>query len=283
MVAATSEGRPAPDPRFAKFTQNARQALVLAQDEAVSFSNNFIGTEHLLLGLLDAPQGTAKPILTSMGVDLSRLRTAVEEAIAPSPAQATGEIGLTPRAKTAIDLAAVEARFLGHHYVGQEHLLLGLVREGEGIAWSVLSGIGVTLDRLRPQVLQILARGVREVMQSGAKNIVVTCRITEEDAQALDDLVEAGVRSTRSDAAGWLIRAGIDANTELLQTVRGTVVEIRRLREVARQLAQQVGDGGPETEVTPAALQPEDRVSEPRDEDGSGGQSTPEPPAEPSL
>jgi ATP-dependent Clp protease ATP-binding subunit ClpA len=241
MVAASSSTGPAD--RFDKFTQNARQALRLAQDEAISFANNYIGTEHLLLGLLDTPEGVAKPILSSMGVDLAQLRAAIESAIAPSTTQAIGEIGLTPRAKRVIDLAVQEARLLGHHYVGQEHLLLGLVREGESIAWSVLSSLGVTLDRLRPQVLQVLATGGREPMQGGTKNIVVTCRITEEDARALDDLVEAGVRSTRSDAAAWLIRAGIEANAELLETVRGTVAEIRRLREVARTLAQRVGDG----------------------------------------
>ena len=120
--------------RFDKFTERARRVLTLAQEEAQRFNHNYIGTEHLLLGLVREGDGVAAKVLSNLGVDLNKVRSAVEFIIGRGDRAGTGEIGLTPRAKKVIELAVDEARRLNHSYIGTEHLLLGLVREGEGIA-----------------------------------------------------------------------------------------------------------------------------------------------------
>jgi ATP-dependent Clp protease ATP-binding subunit ClpC len=142
--------------RFDKFTERARKVLTLAQEEAQRFNHNYIGTEHILLGLVREGDGVAARVLSSMGVDLHKVRSAVEFIIGRGDRTPTGEIGLTPRAKKVIELAVDEARRLNHHYIGTEHLLLGLVREGEGIAAGVLESLGVSLEKVRAQVIQVL-------------------------------------------------------------------------------------------------------------------------------
>ncbi|HWO73692.1 MAG TPA: Clp protease N-terminal domain-containing protein, partial [Dehalococcoidia bacterium] len=127
--------------RFDKFTERARRVLTLAQEEAQRFNHNYIGTEHLLLGLVREGDGVAAKVLNSLGVELSKVRSAVEFIIGRGEKSPSGEIGLTPRAKKVIELAVEEARRLNHSYIGTEHLLLGLVREGEGIAFGVLESL----------------------------------------------------------------------------------------------------------------------------------------------
>src|SRR5579859_1141432 len=144
--------------RFDKFTDRARKVLTLAQDEAQRFNHNYIGTEHLLLGLVREGEGVAARVLENMNVELSKVRTAVEFIIGRGDQPVVGEVGLTPRAKRVIELAIDEARRLGHNYIGTEHLLLGLVREGEGIAAGVLESLGVNLDKVRHQVIHVLSQ-----------------------------------------------------------------------------------------------------------------------------
>ena len=144
--------------RFDKFTDRARKVLTLAQDEAQRFNHNYIGTEHLLLGLVREGEGVAARVLENMNVELSKVRTAVEFIIGRGDRPVVGEVGLTPRAKRVIELAIDEARRLGHNYIGTEHLLLGLVREGEGIAAGVLESLGVNLDKVRHQVIHVLSQ-----------------------------------------------------------------------------------------------------------------------------
>ena len=117
--------------RFEKFTERARRVLSLAQEEAQRLHHNYMGTEHLLLGLVREGDGVAARVLAHQGVSLAQVREAVEFIIGRGDRVVTGEIGLTPRAKRVIELAVDEARRLNHHYIGTEHLLLGLVREGE--------------------------------------------------------------------------------------------------------------------------------------------------------
>ncbi|HEX5395554.1 MAG TPA: ATP-dependent Clp protease ATP-binding subunit, partial [Candidatus Limnocylindria bacterium] len=139
-------------------TDRARKVLTLAQDEAQRFNHNYIGTEHLLLGLVREGEGVAARVLENMNVELSKVRTAVEFIIGRGDRPVVGEVGLTPRAKRVIELAIDEARRLGHNYIGTEHLLLGLVREGEGIAAGVLESLGVNLDKVRHQVIHVLSQ-----------------------------------------------------------------------------------------------------------------------------
>ena len=147
--------------RFDKFTERARKVLQLAQEEAQRFNHNYIGTEHLLLGLVREGEGVAAKVLGNLGVELNQVRSSVE--FIRGRGTRDGAIGLTPRATKVLQLSFDEARRLNHHYIGTEHLyigtehlLLGLVREGEGIAAGVLESQGVSLGKVRSQVVYVL-------------------------------------------------------------------------------------------------------------------------------
>ena len=133
--------------RFEKFSERARRVLSLAQEEAQRFNHNYIGTEHILLGLVRETEGVAARVLSGLGVDLNKVRSAVEFIIGRGEKPAQGEIGLTPRAKKVVELAVDEARRMNHTYIGTEHLLIGLLREGEGVAAGVLESLGITLRK----------------------------------------------------------------------------------------------------------------------------------------
>ncbi len=137
--------------KFDRFTKKARRALQLAQEEAQRLNHNYIGTEHLLLGLMKEENGVASKVLIELGVEPSQVVRAVERTVGRGERPPFGKPTLAPRTKRVIELAVDEARLMGHHYIGTEHLLLGLVREGEGIAVNVLRGLGVSLDRVRTQ------------------------------------------------------------------------------------------------------------------------------------
>ena len=143
--------------RFEKFSERARRVLSLAQEEAQRFNHNYIGTEHILLGLVRETEGVAARVLSSLSVDLSKVRSAVEFIIGRGEKPPQGEIGLTPRAKKVVELAVDEARRMNHTYIGTEHLLIGLMREGEGVAAGVLESLGVTLDKVRTETHRILS------------------------------------------------------------------------------------------------------------------------------
>jgi ATP-dependent Clp protease ATP-binding subunit ClpC len=145
--------------RFEKFTNRARKVLSLAQEEAQRLGHSYIGTEHLLLGLIREGDGVAAKVLRNLGVELDKVRGAVEAIVGRGKRVVRGEIGLTPRAKKSIELAVDEARRMNHHYIGTEHLLLGLVREGEGIAAGVLQDLGVDLNQVRAETKQVLGDG----------------------------------------------------------------------------------------------------------------------------
>lgn len=244
-----------PFDRFAKFTERARKALSLAQKEAHRLGHNYIGTEHLLLGLILEGEGVAARALRELGADLNQLRAAIEHSVTLAGRRSsspTGEVGLTPRAKKAVALAMEEARVLQHRYVGTEHVLLGIVREGEGIGGQVLASFGITIEPLRAQIMQILASLQRSDQPIGIKNNVVTCRLDDRTLDAIDALVETSIRTTRSDAAAWLITAGIEAHRTLFERVYATVAEIRQLRAEAQAMAQQITAAEPPaSESTP--------------------------------
>ncbi len=142
--------------RFEKFSERARRVLTLAQEEAQQLNHNYIDTEHILLGLAREEEGVAAKVLAALGVSPSKIRTKVDGYIGHSEKPATGETGLTPRAKRVIELAIDEARHLGQGYIGTEHLLLGLMREGEGAAAEILESLNVTLERVRTETIRII-------------------------------------------------------------------------------------------------------------------------------
>jgi hypothetical protein len=253
---------------FDRFSEQARRVLVLAQEEAALLGHNYVGTEHLLLGLLREETGVAAIVLKEFGVELGQVRAMVERVVGRGSAEPDVERRFTPRAQVVITLAVSEAWRASA--IDTEHILLGLVREGEGLAAGALETLGVPLDQVRLRVYQVLARGsapesVRELFKS--KSNVVTCRVDDRDLDAIDALVEVGIRSTRSDAASWLIHAGIDANLAIFESVYATVAEIRLLRTKAQAIIQQVTKNGevppqksgepPATSAGPAQTSPE--------------------------
>lgn len=142
---------------FNRFTERARKVLVLAKEEARRFNHDYIGSEHILLGLVREGEGVACAVLQNLGIDLERLRFEIEKLASPGGTTlVSGDIPFTPRAKKALELAAEEARSFGHNYIGTEHILLGLAREGEGIASQVLFSLGIDLNKIREEISALL-------------------------------------------------------------------------------------------------------------------------------
>ncbi|QIS12465.1 AAA domain-containing protein [Nocardia arthritidis] len=157
-------------PMFERFTDRARRVVVLAQEEARMLNHNYIGTEHILLGLIHEGEGVAAKSLESLGISLEGVRSQVEEIIGQGQQAPSGHIPFTPRAKKVLELSLREALQLGHNYIGTEHILLGLIREGEGVAAQVLVKLGADLNRVRQQVIQLLSgyQG-KEPVESGSR------------------------------------------------------------------------------------------------------------------
>ncbi|MBF0253860.1 MAG: ATP-dependent Clp protease ATP-binding subunit [Candidatus Omnitrophica bacterium] len=142
---------------FNKFTERARKVILLAKQEAKRFNHDYIGTEHILLGLLREGEGVAAAVLQSLSMSLDNIRLEVEKLVQPGPATVvSGDLPFTPKAKKVMELAMDEARALGHNYIGTEHLLLGLIREGEGVASQVFMNLGLDLERVRDEVIKLL-------------------------------------------------------------------------------------------------------------------------------
>ena len=186
---------------FERFTDRARRVLVMAQEEARLLNHNFIGTEHILLGLIHEGEGVAAKALESLGIGLEAVRAKVEETIGPAGSFTTNSPPFTPRAKMVLELSLREAMQLGHHYIGTEHILLGLVREGEGVAAQVLVGMGAGLPRVREEVLNLLGTSPEpeeagERVQGASRRRVVVarerCRLCGRDLWEVDRFITAG-------------------------------------------------------------------------------------------
>jgi len=157
--------------RFERFSERARRVLSLAQDEAQRFNHSYIGTEHILLGLVRENEGLAARSLSNLGVELAKVRSAIEFIIGKGERPVSSEnIGLTPRAKKVIEVAVDEARRLNHQYIGTEHLLIGLMREGEGVAAGVLESLGVTLDKVRAETNRLISQTTPQSGQATKTN-----------------------------------------------------------------------------------------------------------------
>jgi ATP-dependent Clp protease ATP-binding subunit ClpC len=147
---------------FERFTERARQVVVLAQDEARALKHDYIGTEHLLLGLLREEEGLAARVLETLGVELEEVRDQVARIVGQGEHVATGQIPFTPRAKAVLELSLREALALGHNYIGTEHVLLGIARENDGMAVRVLREVGVDVASIRDELLRLLSGVGRE-------------------------------------------------------------------------------------------------------------------------
>ena len=182
---------------FEKFTDKARRVVVLAQEEAKLLNHNYIGTEHILLGLIHEGEGVAAKALESLGINLDAVRDQVQEIIGQGQQAPSGHIPFTPRAKKVLELSLREALQLGHSYIGTEHLLLGLIREGEGVAAQVLTRLGADTNRVRQQVIQLLSgfQG-KETVQVGGEQVA-----PQKGSQILD---QYGKNLTQAAAEGKL-------------------------------------------------------------------------------
>jgi ATP-dependent Clp protease ATP-binding subunit ClpA len=171
---------------FERFTDRARRVVVLAQEEARMLNHNYIGTEHILLGLIHEGEGVAAKALESLGISLEAVRQQVEEIIGQGQQAPSGHIPFTPRAKKVLELSLREALQLGHNYIGTEHILLGLIREGEGVAAQVLVRLGADLNRVRQQVIQLLhGRAPEEAASGGPVPLISPSRHWMEEIRSM--------------------------------------------------------------------------------------------------
>ena len=173
---------------FERFTDRARRVVVLAQEEARMLNRNYIGTEHILLGLIHEGEGVAAKALESLGISLETVRQQVEEIIGQGQQAPSGHIPFTPRVKKVLELALREAQQLGHNYIGTEHILLGLIREGDGVAAQVLVKLGADLSRVRQQVIQLLQGYQGEERAAASRQ--PPGRAGREDRKLLSQLVD---------------------------------------------------------------------------------------------
>jgi ATP-dependent Clp protease ATP-binding subunit ClpC len=199
---------------FDRFTDRARKVMNLAKQEAQRLNHEYIGTEHILLGLVQEGSGVAANVLRNMNIDLKKIRTEIEKIVKGSPTMVTmGNLPFTPRAKKVLELALEEASQLGHNYIGTEHLLLGLIKENEGIAARVLLNLGVKLEDVREEVLEFLGADPRteeeepaqteETAQTGAKSKTPALNAFGRDLTQLareNKLDRSSAAATRSSA-----------------------------------------------------------------------------------
>jgi ATP-dependent Clp protease ATP-binding subunit ClpA len=209
---------------FERFTDRARRVVVLAQEEARLLNHNYIGTEHLLLGLIHEGEGVAAEALQSLGISLEAVRAQVEEIIGQGQSAPVGHIPFTPRAKKVFELSLREALQLGHNYIGTEHILLGLIREGEGVAAQVLVKLGGDLARVRHQVVRVLggyAGGEAPAEQAGARARLVRMAVPEELREVEEQLAQVRrAKEAAIDAEDFEQAAGLrDQERQLLTQV----------------------------------------------------------------
>jgi ClpA/ClpB-like protein len=207
---------------FERFTERARRVVVLAQEEARMLNHSYIGTEHILLGLIREDQGVAGRALESLGISLDAVRQQVEQIIGRGQQAPPGHIPFTPRAKKVLELALREAQQLGHSYIGTEHILLGLIREGDGVAAQVLVELGAELNRVRQQVVRLLHGHQGE-------------DVTGEDAPLPDDAVTRAGSLERRLAAieRWIgLRPG-PGGPGGPEGLDGEIARVRREKEAA--------------------------------------------------
>ena len=247
---------------FQRFTDRARRVVVLAQEEASGLDHNYIGTEHILLGLIREGEGVAANALKSLGISLDPVRQQVEEIIGRGQEAPQGHVPFTPRAKKVLELSLRESKHLGHDYIGTEHILLGLIREGDGVAAQVLVRLGADLNRVRQQVIQLLHGHPAEEPGPGAEvrpemaeqragigpdtsdldEQITVARTEKEAAIEAQDFEQAASKRDRETQllAAKAARqkqwaAGHPAKPDLAEKYRQLAAEVERLRALLRQ------------------------------------------------
>jgi ATP-dependent Clp protease ATP-binding subunit ClpA len=241
---------------FERFTDRARRVIVLAQEEARLLNHDYVGTEHLLLGLVHEGQGVGARALESLGISLEVVRAQVEAVLGRGRHAPSGHLPFTPRAKKVLELTLREALELRHNYIGTEHILLGLIREGEGVAAQVLVQLGVDLRRARQQVIQLLS-GHAGSGEAGARTRLVRMSVPEDLREAEEQLAEvrrekqaaidaeefdraAALRDKERQLVAWVAErerawtAGVDLDAVVGENQR-LHGEVERLRELLRR------------------------------------------------
>ena len=239
---------------FERFTDRARRVVVLAQEEARMLNHNYIGTEHILLGLIHEGEGVAAKALESLGISLEAVRQQVEEIIGQGQQAPSGHIPFTPRAKKVLELSLREALQLGHNYIGTEHILLGLIREGDGVAAQVLVRLGADLNRVRQQVIRLV---------HGA----------EGDRPRRIAVAETGDENRRLRISGEL----------WIGELQGTLAKMtERIAAIERVLGMTERPASPEG--TAGKAEPAEQTQHPADPEVSGAEDRPaDPPAPPGI
>ena len=223
---------------FERFTDRARRVIVLAQEEARMLNHNYIGTEHILLGLIHEGEGVAAEALESLGISLDAVRQQVEEIIGRGQEVPSGHIPFTPRAKKVLELSLRESLQLGHNYIGTEHILLGLIREGDGVAAQVLVRLGADLNRVRHQVIQLIAgRPLRE----GAPGPEVQARldVVEIRLAVLEHRVGTGPDTSDLDEQIAQVRREKESAVDALDYEQAAALRNREKELLASKAARQ--------------------------------------------
>jgi ATP-dependent Clp protease ATP-binding subunit ClpC len=211
---------------FERFTDRARRVVVLAQEEARMLNHNYIGTEHILLGLIHEGEGVAAKALESLGLSLDAVRGQVEEIIGQGQQAPSGHIPFTPRAKKAMELSLRESLQLGHDYIGTEHILLGLIREGEGVGAQVLVKLGADLTRARQQIIQQLSDYAGREYVADADGMTAG---TDEVIEVIEGLGAEVVAGAGSASTVRPLRVEITEIRDLLRDI------VRRLERIERR------------------------------------------------
>jgi ATP-dependent Clp protease ATP-binding subunit ClpA len=253
---------------FERFTDRARRVVVLAQEEARLLNHNYVGTEHLLLGLIHEAEGVAAKALELLGIRLEVVRAQVEQIVGRGQRAPTGHIPFTPRAKKVLELSLREAKQLGHNYIGTEHILLGLIREGEGVAAHVLVKLGADLSRARGQVIGLLS-GDAGTEEAAARTRLVRMTVPDDLLEAQEQFAQvrrekeaaidaedfdqaAALRDKEQQLLRMLVerelewRAGVDL-AAVVQENESLHREVERLRELLRRRGIDPGGGTTQT------------------------------------
>jgi hypothetical protein len=221
---------------FERFTDRARRVVVLAQEEARMLNHNYIGTEHILLGLIHEGEGVAAKALESLGISLDAVRQQVEEIIGQGQQAPSGHIPFTPRARKVLELSLREALQLGQSYIGTEHILLGLIREGDGVAAQVLVVLGADLNRVRQQVIQ-LARG--HPAEEPGPGVKVRLEMVEQRLTAMEQRVGIGPDTSDLDEQIEVVRTEKEAAVDAQDFEQAVSLRDREKQLLADKAARQ--------------------------------------------